>query len=127
MRVPKGFAKNYFTLSAIQAHSTQPVLQQISSRTETYRLQIPQEDETLLEEDDLELLIESATLSLPVHGGSPRDPASSLPLLNNHTHQNLRQKRLIDPYLFSNSTLSPPHQTCCPSNILNIQKGNIYA
>ncbi len=82
MRVPKGFAKNYFTLSAIQAHSTQPLMQQVSSRTEAYCLQLAQEEDAFLEEDDPELLIESASLSLPIHAGRPKPAKRNQPVNN---------------------------------------------
>ena len=130
MRVPKGFAKNYFTLSAIQAHSTQPLMQQVSSRTEAYRLQITQEDDTFLEEDDPKLLIESAALSLPVHAGRSKKSKSSASLngvhcncfyrhiTRSHIYLNSKPKLLISPYLFANSALSPPYQNFHP-NILN--------
>ena len=132
MHTPKGFGKNYFTLSAIQAHSTQPLVHQIILRVEAYRLQIAQEDELILEEDDPELLLVSASLSLPHSSGRSQTLNKAiapfkgvhcnclyLQITDNHLHLNSKPKLLISPYLFANSALSPPYQISISLNNLN--------
>ena len=121
MRAPKGFAKNYFTLSAIQAHSTQPLLQQVHSRVDAYCLQLAQEDDTVLEEDDPQQLIECAATSLPIQGSGHSVFSRALhqrgalhcnchfyTLTRNLIYLNPKAKRQITLWRLTNSTLSPP-------------------
>ncbi len=68
MRSPRGFGKNYFTFSAVQAHSVQPHLQGRRSRVTMllrHRCTLQDEEASLLNEDPpLELLTLPCTLNI---------------------------------------------------------------
>ena len=111
MRAPKGFGKRYFTLSAIQAYSGSVTLHRSESRTQAHHRSACDEcdEETVLEEDDPVLILESTAAALP---GSSRRACHC----NLHFHRlacrrlrsHDRPKRFVSPYRYIRSTLSPP-------------------
>ncbi len=66
---PKGFGKNYFTLSAIQAYSVHIIIERIATATESHHLVSTQEDDTsdLFDDDELLLVNETTTQQSCAH------------------------------------------------------------
>ncbi len=124
MKAPKGFAKNYFTLSAIQAYSTHPMLHQIDARIHAFILQIGEECDEELSDGDLEALLCSEHSSVPAHAGHCNCYYNRL--TRNLIRQNPRPKLLIRLYRYTNSAISPPYQSIYSSNIFNNNEGIIY-
>lgn len=127
VRSPKGFAKNYFTLSAIQAYSTHALLQQCETRVHAYAMRISDEcDKDEPEEDPDELLCTPAP-NIPAHAGRPEGSAPGVHcncyyrrITRNRIRQNPRPKLYIRPYRLTNSAISPPYPSP-PRNIKHNQ------
>ncbi len=123
MRAPKGFGKNYFSLSAILAYASSASLLSAHTGMQAHHQSIcdEEEEETAIEEDD-PLLVETSALP----AGSRRRPCHC----NLHFHRlacrrlrsHDRPKRFISPYRYTCSTLSPP-KSVYPSNQNIINQG----
>jgi hypothetical protein len=105
VKSPKGFGRNYFTLSAIQAYSAHTLIQQCAARVYANSVQMAEEcdDET---EEELEDVLCAAELDLPTHSGHCR--GCFRPVTRRRIIENSRQKLFITTHRFSNSVSSPP-------------------
>ncbi|MCK9371895.1 MAG: hypothetical protein M0P91_01755 [Sulfuricurvum sp.] len=109
MRSPRGFGKNYFTLSAIQAYASAHRLSQNAQRIRLHRenrLQIAEEADAI---DDPPPDLLTPIQPLPSQGGlcNCRFARLSHLCLRNHTSA----KKLTVSPIHTYSTLSPPvHQ-----------------
>jgi hypothetical protein len=120
VRSPKGFAKNYFTLSAVQAYSTHSVLQRSKARVHAYVMRLNDEcDKDETEEDDPGEHLCTPALNIPAHAGRPEGSALGVHcncyyrrVTRNRIRQNPRPKLLISPYRLTNSAISPPSLFC---------------
>ncbi len=85
---PKGFGKNYFTLSAIQAYSVHITIESIATTMESRHLIFAEEDDAsdLLDDDELLLLNEATTQQSGSHC-SCFDTRRSLCRIKNHPVQ----------------------------------------
>lgn len=110
MRTPKGFGKNYFTLTAIQAYAAAVTLHRQSVRTEAYRLQIGDEsDEAVDDEDDALLLCISAPAPEGQSGRSAAHCNCRFRRIARHRLLNCPLANLnIPTYIHTHSALSPP-------------------
>ena len=116
MRAPKGFGKNYFSLSAIQAYSSHVLLGQREAQVHAYTLKLSDECDSEEDEDDSGELLCSAALNIPAHAGHPAGSALGAHcncyfhrITRNRIRQNPRPKLFIDPYFRTNSAISPPY------------------
>ena len=109
MKAPRGFAKNYFTLSAIQAYSTGISMHRSYIRGRIFIMQTSDELDEEPTEDDLETTAGNELLCSSSHGGhcSCRHSTVAYDLIR----QNPKPKLLISPYIFTNSSISPPSGT----------------
>jgi hypothetical protein len=109
VKAPKGFAKNYFTLSAIQAYSTCVSIEQDYIHNHFFTLQTDGDYDEEPTEDDLETLAANEQICTSAHRKycSCRHSTVAHSLIR----QNPKQKLLISPYVFTNSTISPPFRT----------------
>ena len=106
MKLPHGFGKNYFSLSAITATVNQVTLSQESTRVQNFHIKT----EIYIEEKELEELEELPILSVvsvflkPCHCNC---------FFKSLTFQILKifisAKRYIDYYIFLNTSVSPPN------------------
>ena len=106
MRMPKGFGKNYFTLAAIQASVVQHHLDATSVRISTTHLLNDDSEKAEREEEVLETLLISPTLSLPTHAG--HCDCYYRQRTRKHIRLNAKPQQNIQPYIYSNSVTSPP-------------------
>lgn len=106
MRAPKGFGKNYFSLSAIQAYSSHVQLGQCEARVQAYTMKLSDEFDSEEEEDDSDLLLCPSPLNLPAHAGHCNCYFHRI--TRNRIRQNPRPKLFLDPYFRTNSAISPP-------------------
>ena len=106
MKAPRGFAKNYFTLSAIQAYSTGISMHQAYIRSRIFIMQTSDEHDEEPAEDDLETTTGNELLCSSSHGGHCSCHHSTVAY--SLIRQNSKPKLLISPYIFTNSTISPP-------------------
>ncbi|MHC3993405.1 hypothetical protein ACXWTF_01125 [Thiomicrolovo sp. ZZH C-3] len=123
MRVPRGFGKRYFTLSAIQAYSAVSTLQRHENSTLAHHGMVSDEcdDEACLEED--ETALELVATELP--GGRHRPCHCNLHfhrLACRRLRSHNRPRRARNPFRYTRSTLSPPAALCIPTP-LSIPKG----
>ena len=109
MRAPKGFGKNYFTLSAIQAYSSHVMVRQCEARVHAYSIKLSDECDNEEEEDDPAELLCTPVLNIPVHAGHCNCYFHRI--TRNRIRQNPKPKLFISPYRLSDSVSSPP---CSP-------------
>lgn len=105
MKKPKGFGKNYFTLSAIQAYNAHVLLQRCESRVHAYHAQMSREcnDEA---EEELDDVLCSEQPAIPAHAGHCN--CYYRRIARNRLVENSQPKFFITTYQFSNSVSSPP-------------------
>ncbi|GEM_PF-139958 len=109
MRAPKGFGKNYFSLTAIQAYSSRMLLHAEHASLESRRLLRTRGREPE-EEEEREEALPAETPPLPSR------PLGKNCHCNRYFHlraatlirRHLRPNRSVSPYRYSNSVLSPP-------------------
>lgn len=120
MRAPRGFGKNYFSLSAIQAYSSHVLLGQCEARVQAHTLKLSNECDAEEEEEDAELLC-TAVLGIPAHAGHCNCYYHRI--TRNRIRLNPRQKLFINPYRLTESVSSPPHAFYFRNQTLNYQQG----
>ena len=105
VKTPKGFGRNYFTLSAIQAYSAHTLVQQCEARVHTYSVQKSEEcdDES---EEELDEVLCAVQPGIPAHAG--HCSCYYKRITRNHLLENPQPKFFISTHQFSNSVSSPP-------------------
>ncbi len=106
MRAPKGFGKNYFTLAAIQATVVQHHLGATSVAVRSDHLIHTDWEQEESENEELEELFCSSSLSLPTHAGHCNCYYNRI--TRNRILQNPKANQPVKLYLYTNSVTSPP-------------------
>ncbi len=105
MRTPKGFGRNYFTLSAIQAYNTQTLIQQCEARVHANRMQISEscDDEA---EEELDDVLFPVSPTIPAHGGHCNCYFDRI--TRNRILENSTPRLFIATHKLTDSVSSPP-------------------
>ena len=105
MKTPKGFGKNYFTLSAIQAYNARKLVQKCEARVYANSIQISEECDDEAEEE-LDDVLCSAQPDITAHAGHCNCYYKRI--TRNRILENPIPKLSITTHQFSNSVSSPP-------------------
>lgn len=121
MRAPKGFAKNYFTLAAIQAYASHTLCAQCSARTADYIINMDDECDEPAEAEALDELLLCAQPAVAAHAGH----GNGYDHRSNHLQfiDNLQSRPFIAIHRFGNSPGSPPLFTSLSPKKHLLEKG----
>lgn len=107
MRAPRGFGRNYFSLSAIQAYSSHVLLGQREARVHAYSLKLSDECDNEEEDDEPDGPLCAAQLSVPAHAGHCNCYYHRI--TRNRIRLNPKPKLFVSSYRLTESVSSPPH------------------